>query len=171
MLPVLVIAGHMRRYRHPAFLMVRYHICRLSIFLVTVTVDHPHDAGLTPWQFRTEPWGFRANLACLYCSGHQGVDVMRIMFWILPGLILTGLTFWLVTRPWFPGNPVSGALLYGVVSGVSVFGGFWMIYTAIRYERNPWPFILLACVPYASFWYYHERIKPMRRSARDMTTQ
>lgn len=95
---------------------------------------------------------------------------MRVMLWILPGFTLTGLTFWLVTRPWFPGNPVLGALLYGVVSGVSVLGGFWMIYAAIRYERNPWPFILLAFLPYACFWYYHERVKPMRRSARDMTT-
>ena len=74
-----------------------------------------------------------------------------------------------VFRLWRP-YQVSGGLLYGVVSGVSTLGAFWMIYVAIRYERNPWPFILLACVPYASFWYYHERIKPMRRNARDMTT-
>jgi hypothetical protein len=26
---------------------------------------------------------------------------MRIMFWILPGLIIAGLTLWLFTRPGF----------------------------------------------------------------------
>jgi hypothetical protein len=42
------------------------------IFLVSVIVDHLHDARLTPWQLRSEPFGFLANLVCLgYVSVKQ----------------------------------------------------------------------------------------------------
>jgi hypothetical protein len=65
MLPVLVIAGHMRGYRPPRSSWSAIIFAGVSIFLVTVTDEHLHDTGLTPWQFRTEPWGFLVSLACL----------------------------------------------------------------------------------------------------------
>ncbi len=42
---------------------------------------------------------------------------------------------------------------------VPPIGAFWMMYMAIRHENSPFPLILLACVPYASVWYYFDRVR------------
>jgi hypothetical protein len=34
-----------------------------------------------------------------------------------------------------------------------------MIYKCVRLERNPFPYILLAFVPYSFLWYYFERVR------------
>jgi hypothetical protein len=44
----------------------------------------------------------------------------------------------------------------------SPLGGFWMIYRAIRDEKRPIPYVLLAFVPLAFLWYYVERVRPVR---------
>ena len=64
-LPVLLIIGHLRGYRPPRSSWTAIMFAGVFIFLVSVIVDHLHDAGLTPWQLRTEPFGFLANLVCL----------------------------------------------------------------------------------------------------------
>ena len=46
-----------------------------------------------------------------------------------------------------------------LVTVVPTVGAFWMIYTAIRFEKNPLPFILLAIIPFACFWYYFDRAR------------
>jgi hypothetical protein len=42
------------------------------------------------------------------------------------------------------------------------FFTFWMVYQAIRYERRPLPFVVIACFPFAFIWYYIERVRPRR---------
>lgn len=44
-------------------------------------------------------------------------------------------------------------------------GTIWMLYTAVRFEKKPLFFILLAFVPYAFAWYYFERVKPGRHKS------
>jgi sigma-B regulation protein RsbU (phosphoserine phosphatase) len=102
MLPVLLIAGHMRGYRPPRSSWAAIMFAGFSIFLLSVIVDHLRDAGLTPWQFRTEPFGFVTNLACLgyvavkqFVSNEQHLIALdeemksaaRIQASILPGSV------------------------------------------------------------------------------------
>jgi hypothetical protein len=36
---------------------------------------------------------------------------------------------------------------------VSNFGGFWMLYQAVRHERRVWRYVLLSMVPFMFVWY------------------
>jgi hypothetical protein len=42
---------------------------------------------------------------------------------------------------------------------IHAVGLVWMIYTAIRYEEQPLPFLFLSCVPFTFVWYYFARIR------------
>jgi phosphoserine phosphatase RsbU/P len=101
-LPALVIAGHMRGYRPPRSSWAAIIFTGFSTFVVAVIFDHLRDAGLTPWQFRTEPFGFLANLGCLgyvavkqFVSNEQQLiaiaeemrSAARIQASILPGSV------------------------------------------------------------------------------------
>jgi hypothetical protein len=93
------------------------------------------------------------------------ISIMRILFWVLLGLAVTGLAFYMITSPWFPVNPATMFLAF-IVFGVSPIGSFWMLYVAIRNERRPLPFILLAFLPYTFLWYYFERVRPGKHRTR-----
>jgi len=86
---------------------------------------------------------------------------MKLLFWVLGGPAAASLSFWLVTNPEIPRNPFLIFLLIVVYSS-SPIGSFWMLYTAIRYEKRPMPMIFLAFLPFAAFWYYFERIRPAK---------
>ena len=64
--------------------------------------------------------------------------------------------------------PMTPFLLFVLilVFGVSPVGTFWMLYMSIRHEKHPLPMIMLAFVPFASLWYYFERVRA-RKSLRD----
>ena len=88
---------------------------------------------------------------------------MKKMFlWILVGLLVAGLVFWLITMPGTTRNPVL-MLLIGIVFVVLPLGAFWMLYVSLRQEKHPLPIILLAFIPYTFLWYYFERVRPGRR--------
>ena len=55
-------------------------------------------------------------------------------------------------------------VLFFVTSGL---GGMWMVYTAIRYEKHPFFFMLLAGIPYFFLWYYFERVRPRLYKTRE----
>ena len=42
---------------------------------------------------------------------------------------------------------------------IHAVGLLWMIYTAIRYEEHPLPFLFLSCIPFTFVWYYFARIR------------
>jgi hypothetical protein len=84
---------------------------------------------------------------------------MKMFLWILLGFAVAGLAFWMVTTSGIPRNPLM-VFLFVVIFAVSPVGTFWMLYIAIRHEKHPLPMILLAFVPYASLWYYFERVRP-----------
>jgi hypothetical protein len=93
---------------------------------------------------------------------------MKILLWILLGLAVTGIAFFMVISPWFPRNPVIESLVFVFFSAPSV-GAFWMLYVAIRNERHPLPIILLAFLPYTFLWYYFERVRPGKHRTRVLT--
>jgi len=45
------------------------------------------------------------------------------------------------------------------------FGGFWMMYQAIRYEEHQWRYFFLALIPFMFVWYLRERYR--KRSPRE----
>ena len=88
---------------------------------------------------------------------------MKLFLWIFLGLASVGLTTWMITAPGNSGNPLLVFLLVGVY-GAAPVGTFWMLYAAIRHEKHPMPMMLLAFVPYASLWYYFERVRPVKHA-------
>jgi hypothetical protein len=83
---------------------------------------------------------------------------MKFALWVLLGLGVTGVAFWLVTSPWFPKNPVIETIVFAFFALPSV-GAFWMLYVAVRFERNPTAYVFLAFIPYSFMWYYFERVR------------
>jgi hypothetical protein len=79
-------------------------------------------------------------------------------------LLMIGATaapIWIVLSSWNPANVFQLAVIM-IFSMGSPLGGFWMIYRAIRDEKRPIPYVLLAFVPLAFLWYYVERVRPVR---------
>jgi hypothetical protein len=95
---------------------------------------------------------------------------MKLLLWVLLGLAVTGLAFWMVTTSGIPRNPFS-VFLFVAVYAVAPVGAFWMLYVAIRNERHPLPIILLAFLPYSFLWYYFERVRPGKHRTRVLTTE
>jgi len=115
-LPVLLAIGRQCGYRPPRSSWAAIMFAGIFIFLFSVIVDHLRDAGLTPWQFRTEPFGFLINLGCLgYVAVKQFVtneqqliaieeemkSAARIQASILPGSVpqVAGLRIAVRYRP------------------------------------------------------------------------
>lgn len=94
---------------------------------------------------------------------------MKLLLWVLLGLAVTGLAFWMVTTSGIPRNPFI-VFLFVAVYAVAPVGAFWMLYVAIRNERHPLPVILLAFVPYSFLWYYFERVRAGKHRTRAVTT-
>jgi len=90
---------------------------------------------------------------------------MKLFLWVFVGLAVTGLVFWMIVTPGIPGKPIL-IVAYAVICAVGTLGAFWMIYFSIRHERHPLPMVLLAFVPYASLWYYFERVRTANRRER-----
>ena len=95
----------------------------------------------------------------LVAHKEDGKLFMKIFIWILFGLLVTGLAFWMITIPGVPRNPLLMFLVV-VVFAVPPLGAFWMLYMSVRHEKHPLPMILLAFIPYTFLWYYFERVRP-----------
>lgn len=84
---------------------------------------------------------------------------MKMCLWAIFGFAIAGVAFWIVTSTeTVPPRPLP-LLGLALVFGVSPIGTFWMLYRVIRYEKRPFPFILLAFVPYFFLGYYFERVR------------
>ena len=93
---------------------------------------------------------------------------MKILLWVLIGVAVTGLAFWMVVSPWFPKNPGIEFLVL-VFFSMPAMGAFWMLYVAIRNKRHPLPIVLLAFLPYTFLWYYSERVRHGKHKTRVLT--
>jgi hypothetical protein len=72
---------------------------------------------------------------------------------------ITGISFWLTVVTHSHPIPVA---IFVVANVVATVGSFWMMYVALREEKQPWPMFWLAFVPFSSLWYYFERVRPRR---------
>ncbi len=84
-------------------------------------------------------------------------SLTKLVGWILAGLSVTGLAFWMITAD-LGTKPLILPLVVAVFA-VPPIGAFWMLYMAIRYEKNPLPMMMMAFIPYGFLWYYFERVR------------
>lgn len=82
----------------------------------------------------------------------------KALLWIVVGLLVTGIAFWMITTEQGGGNPAV-VFLVVVIFAVPPIGAFWMLYMSIRYEKNIFPVVLMALFPYGFLWYYLERVR------------
>jgi hypothetical protein len=88
--------------------------------------------------------------------------MMKLLIYVALSLVLTGSAVLLLTRGPAPENHPAVLLLIGLF-GIAPLGAFWMMYMSIRYEKKPFPLLLLASfVPFTFLWYYFERVRPRR---------
>lgn len=89
---------------------------------------------------------------------------MNSASWSSQGLVLllasTAGIVSVVLGPWSALDNAGVGLLALLVFVAPGVGTLWMLWSCIRYERRPLPFVLLAFVPYAFLWYYFERVEP-----------
>ncbi len=88
----------------------------------------------------------------------RDVNAMKTFLWALIAIALNVFVFWVVVGPWYPTNRAE-MILIATLFGLPALGGFWMLYSAVRHEKRPLPFVLLAFVPFSFLWYYFERTR------------
>jgi hypothetical protein len=93
---------------------------------------------------------------------------VKLFLYILVGFVALALAALLITWGHAPAsNPL---IMFGFIAlfAIPPFGAFWMMYQVIRYEKQPFPLVLLAVfIPFAFLWYYFERTRPRRLAAGD----
>lgn len=84
---------------------------------------------------------------------------MKLLLYIVGGFVAMGASALLITRGQAPER--QPALLIGFVAlfGIPPLGAFWMMYMSIPHEKNPFPMVLLAFIPFTFLWYYFERVR------------
>ncbi|MCU1287063.1 MAG: hypothetical protein JWO13_3413 [Acidobacteriales bacterium] len=91
----------------------------------------------------------------------------KLILCIIVGLSVNGLALWMLTTREDPEHSIL-LLLVLLVFAAPPIGAFWMMYMSIRFQKNPFPMILLAMfIPYSFVWYYieHVRGKRLQRAA------
>jgi hypothetical protein len=93
------------------------------------------------------------------------MNFKSMILWVLAGLAVAGLCFWMIATPGPPATRTIGMVLYVLATLATAIGTFWMWYMAVRHEPRPLLFILLAFIPFTFLWYYFERVRPDRRTS------
>jgi drug/metabolite transporter (DMT)-like permease len=93
---------------------------------------------------------------------------MKNFLWAIFGVAVAGVAFWIVSSTETVPPRALPILVLFLIFGAGPIGAFWMMYTAIRYEKHPLPYLLLAFVPYYFLGYYFDRVrgKKLRAYAR-----
>lgn len=84
---------------------------------------------------------------------------MKLTPYILFGFLVLGAALLLIVRGPAPESSPSILFAFVALFALPPFGAFWMMYMAIRYEKNPFPMILLALIPFTFVWFYFERVR------------
>jgi len=92
---------------------------------------------------------------------------MKLTLFVIVGIVTLAFAFWVVVVAPIR-SPLSTPLMLVLilVFGVPPMGSFWMLYNAVRYERQPFPIVLLAFLPFSFIWYYFERVRNGRHLTR-----
>ena len=92
--------------------------------------------------------------------------LMKLGLYVAGGFIALGLAVFIIAWRQEPVNNPVAVLALIVLFGTPPLGAFWMMYMAIRHEKNPGLMILLAFVPFTFLWYYFERVRSGKHSSR-----
>lgn len=94
---------------------------------------------------------------------------MKLALYVAAGFVALLLALTLIARGTPPDSSPFILFAFWVLFGIPPLGAFWMMYVAIRYEKNPFPLILLALfIPFTFLWYYFDRVRPGKvRRVRD----
>ena len=91
---------------------------------------------------------------------------MKLLIYIAAGFIAMAAAAFLITWGQPPNNHPAMLLAFVVLFAIPPVGALWMAYMAIRYEKNPFPMLLLAfLIPFTFLWYYFERVQQTKRNA------
>jgi NADH:ubiquinone oxidoreductase subunit 2 (subunit N) len=91
---------------------------------------------------------------------------MKLGIYVVGGFAVLGLCFVLLSSSQPPVNNPVVMLCLVALFGIPPLGAFWMMYMAIRHEKNPAPVILLAFIPFAFLWYYFDRFRSGKHKTR-----
>ena len=84
---------------------------------------------------------------------------MKLIVYIFFGFVVLGAALLLIARGQAPSSNPAVLFAFVALFAVPPFGAFWMMYMAIRYEKNPFPMVLLAFIPFTFVWFYIERVR------------
>jgi hypothetical protein len=84
---------------------------------------------------------------------------MKLIVYIFFGFVVLGAALLLIARGQAPSSNPAVLFAFVALFAVPPFGAFWMMYMAIRYEKNPFPMVLLAFIPFTFVWFYFERVR------------
>jgi hypothetical protein len=85
---------------------------------------------------------------------------MKLIIHIVAGFVAMAAAALLIAGEQAPASSPAILVAFVALFAIPPFGAFWMMYQAIRHEKNPFPMIALAFIPYTFLWYYFERIRP-----------
>ena len=86
---------------------------------------------------------------------------MKLLVYIAFGFVVEVAAVLLLTQGPPPESHPAILFVLVVLFGIPPLGAFWMLYMSIRYEKNPFPMLLLALfIPFTFLWYYFERVRP-----------
>ncbi len=94
---------------------------------------------------------------------------MKLALYVAGGFVAVLLAVALLALGPAPDSNPAILFAFCVLFGLAPVGAFWMMYMAIRYEKNPFLLVLLAMfIPFTFLWYYFERVRPGKvRRVRD----
>ena len=85
---------------------------------------------------------------------------MKLLIYIVGGFAAMAAAALLIARGQAPESHPAILFAFVALFAIPPVGAFWMMYMSIRYEKNPFPMVMLAFVPYTFLWYYFERVRP-----------
>jgi hypothetical protein len=85
--------------------------------------------------------------------------MLKLLLYTLFSILMTTVAVLLLTRGPAPDSSPVIMIALVVLFGGPAFGAFWMVYMSIRYEKNPFPMIFLAMIPFTFLWFYFERVR------------
>jgi len=89
---------------------------------------------------------------------------MKNFFWAIFFLITVGVAA-SVSQGYWQLTPTLVVTL-GLFYAIHPIGALWMVYQCLRYEKSPFPLLLLCLVPYSFVWYYFERVRAGKQTLR-----
>lgn len=95
---------------------------------------------------------------------------MRKLLWVVFLIACFAGATWAVMGPYVIENQFL-AVLVVIFFLLHPAGAFWMLYTSVRYEKNPFPYVVLALFPYAFVWYYFERVRAGKLAGRPLRSE